>query len=160
MVGTFGYMAPEQFQGRAMSASDVYAIGATALWLLTGREPEDLPHRGLGIDVPAALADCRVRPALVKVLSAMLVPAPDERVAALGVLVKRVPRFGAMAPMNVPWQVAQPDRRSLAVPGGRAGVEPRADRMHEIRAIQNPASTPRLGRVTGPKVYVGPLVAP
>jgi len=37
VVGTFGYMAPEQFQGRAMPASDVYAMGATALSLLTGQ---------------------------------------------------------------------------------------------------------------------------
>ena len=47
VVGTFGYMAPEQFQGRALPGSDVYAVGATALSLVTGREPEDLPHRGL-----------------------------------------------------------------------------------------------------------------
>jgi hypothetical protein len=83
VVGTFGYMAPEQFQGRAMPASDVYAIGATALSLLTGREPEDLPHRGLGIDVPAALEGFRVRPELVAMLSAMLTPAPEERLQAI-----------------------------------------------------------------------------
>jgi len=79
VVGTFGYMAPEQFQGRALPASDVYAVGATALTLLTGREPEDLPHRGLAVDVPAALAGSRVSPALVRALSAMLVPDPDAR---------------------------------------------------------------------------------
>src|SRR5262249_14534929 len=62
VVGTFGYMAPEQFQGRAMPCSDVYAAGATALALITGREPEDLPHRGLGIDVRAALSETTVSP--------------------------------------------------------------------------------------------------
>ena len=55
VVGTFGYMAPEQFQGRALPASDVYAVGATALAMLCGTEPENLPHRGLAIDVAAAL---------------------------------------------------------------------------------------------------------
>ena len=53
MVGTFGFMAPEQFQGRAGPSSDVYAVAATALSLLSGREPEDLPHKGLSIDVLA-----------------------------------------------------------------------------------------------------------
>jgi len=62
VVGTFGYMAPEQFQGRAMPASDVYALGATALSLLTGREPEDLPHRGLSVDVAASPRGCAFGP--------------------------------------------------------------------------------------------------
>src|SRR5580704_3410020 len=59
VVGTFGYMAPEQFQGRACPASDVYAIGATALWMLTQTEPEKLPHKGLAVDVAKALGPRR-----------------------------------------------------------------------------------------------------
>ncbi len=55
VVGTFGYMAPEQFQGRALPATDIYGLGATLLTLLSDQEPEDLPHRGLAIDVKAAL---------------------------------------------------------------------------------------------------------
>jgi serine/threonine protein kinase len=55
IVGTLGYMAPEQLQGRALPASDVYSVGATALALLTGRNPQDLPHRGLALDVRGAL---------------------------------------------------------------------------------------------------------
>ena len=78
VVGTFGYMAPEQFQGRALPGSDVYAVGATALSLVTGREPEDLPHRGLAIDVRAALGS-GAEPWLVRALSSMLDPDPDKR---------------------------------------------------------------------------------
>jgi serine/threonine protein kinase len=85
VVGTFGYMAPEQFQSRAMPATDVYAVGATALALLTGREPEDLPHQGLGIDVAAALQGLH-DPGMVRVLSAMLVPDPDQRAPRIGPL--------------------------------------------------------------------------
>lgn len=78
VVGTFGYMAPEQFQGRALPGSDVYAVAATALALVTGREPEDLPHRGLRINVRAALG-VGADPWLVRTLSAMLDPDPDQR---------------------------------------------------------------------------------
>ena len=36
ILGTYGYMAPEQFRGQAQAASDAYAVGATLLFLLTG----------------------------------------------------------------------------------------------------------------------------
>ena len=78
VVGTFGYMAPEQFQGRAGPGSDVYAMGATALALLTGEEPEKLPHRGLAIDVDAALGG-RVSRSMRDALAQMLEPDPDRR---------------------------------------------------------------------------------
>jgi hypothetical protein len=91
IVGTFGYMAPEQFQGRALPASDVYAIGATALSMLTGRQPEDLPHKGLAIDVRAALgergrstASAGARDSrLADALTLMLDPDPDRRPARI-----------------------------------------------------------------------------
>ena len=78
VVGTFGFMAPEQFQGRAAPVSDVYAVGATALCLVTGREPEDLPHKGLGIDVESALRG-QVDKRLIQALRSMLEPDPDKR---------------------------------------------------------------------------------
>lgn len=89
VVGTFGYMAPEQFQGRAMPASDVYAVAATAVALLTGREPEELPHKGLAVDVRTALAG-RASPALTDALARMLEPDPDVRPAAIAPLLARL----------------------------------------------------------------------
>jgi len=82
IVGTFGYMAPEQFQGRASPASDVYGIGATALTMLTGCEPEDLPHTGLAIDVAKAVPPS-TPPSLVRTLGAMLDPDPDTRASSI-----------------------------------------------------------------------------
>lgn len=42
VVGTYGYMPPEQFSGRATAASDLYALGATLIYLVTGKHPADL----------------------------------------------------------------------------------------------------------------------
>jgi hypothetical protein len=89
VVGTFGYMAPEQFQGRALPGSDVYAIAATALTMLTGREPEALPHKGLAIDVRAALRG-HAGDRLVGVLEKMLDPDPDRRASRIAPLLGKL----------------------------------------------------------------------
>jgi serine/threonine protein kinase len=42
IVGTFGYMPPEQFGGRTTTASDLYSLGMTLMHLITGVHPADL----------------------------------------------------------------------------------------------------------------------
>jgi serine/threonine protein kinase len=44
VVGTYGYMPFEQFGGQCVSASDLYSLGATLIYLLTGQHPADLPQ--------------------------------------------------------------------------------------------------------------------
>ena len=50
VVGTYGYMPPEQFSGRAMPASDLYSLGATLTTMLGGAHPSSLPHKGMKLD--------------------------------------------------------------------------------------------------------------
>ncbi|MBF2000519.1 MAG: serine/threonine protein kinase [Synechococcales cyanobacterium M58_A2018_015] len=45
IVGTYGYMPPEQFGGQTTPASDLYSLGATLIYLLTRVHPADLPRR-------------------------------------------------------------------------------------------------------------------
>lgn len=49
VVGTYGYTPIEQFGGKAIPASDLYALGATLIHLLTGVAPADLPQKNLQI---------------------------------------------------------------------------------------------------------------
>ena len=49
VVGTYGYMAPEQFGGRSVPASDLYGLGATLIYLVTGLHPTELSHQDLKI---------------------------------------------------------------------------------------------------------------
>lgn len=51
MVGTYGYMAPEQFRGQAVPGTDLYGLGATLLFLLTHRSPADFPWEDLSLKV-------------------------------------------------------------------------------------------------------------
>lgn len=41
-VGTAGFAPPEQMAMRPVYASDIYAVGATCIYLLTGKSPKDL----------------------------------------------------------------------------------------------------------------------
>jgi serine/threonine-protein kinase len=42
VVGKHAYLPPEQFRGKAVSGSDIYALGAMLSFLLTAEEPEPL----------------------------------------------------------------------------------------------------------------------
>lgn len=53
VVGTYGYMPPEQFGGRAQPASDLYSLGATLIYLATGQHPADLTRDDLQIEFAA-----------------------------------------------------------------------------------------------------------
>ncbi|MBE9012102.1 protein kinase [Pseudanabaenaceae cyanobacterium LEGE 13415] len=55
VVGTYGYMAPEQFRGQVVAGTDLYGLGATLLFLLTRRSPTELPVHKLKIDFRSQL---------------------------------------------------------------------------------------------------------
>ena len=75
-VGTYGYMAPEQYHRNAQPATDLYALGVTLLHLYTGKFPATFPQTRLKIDFrpqvdfPASFADW---------LEQMLEPAVEDR---------------------------------------------------------------------------------
>ncbi len=76
VVGTFGYMAPEQFSGHAGPGSDLYALGASLVHLLSGRSPAELPLEGMRLNFEPYL---RVSPELSHWLRRMLDPDPQQR---------------------------------------------------------------------------------
>src|SRR6202158_2123584 len=43
MIGTLGFAPPEQYQGIADPRSDIYSLGATLHYIVTGRDPEKFP---------------------------------------------------------------------------------------------------------------------
>lgn len=76
VVGTYGYAPMEQFGGRAVPASDLYALGATLIHLLTGTVPADLPCRNLQIQFADWVSCC---PSMVSWLQHLSEPALERR---------------------------------------------------------------------------------
>jgi len=56
LVGTYGYMPPEQIGGQATFASDLYSLGATLVYLIVGEHLKDLPHRGAQVQFACSTA--------------------------------------------------------------------------------------------------------
>ena len=59
-VGTLGYMPPEQLRGETSFAADLYSLGATLLFLLTNKNPDDLPQKRMKLDFRSQvnISDC------------------------------------------------------------------------------------------------------
>ncbi len=76
MVGTFGYMAPEQLWGGATTVSDLYGLGMTALFAITGVEPDQYEREGLAVVIPKSL---KVTPGFRRWLRKMVEADPSQR---------------------------------------------------------------------------------
>jgi len=83
MIGTFGYMAPEQFTGAATAATDLYGVGATMIHLLTGREPGELPRNRLRVDFKSEAEQrylsSSILSRVIEVVVQLTEPAPEDR---------------------------------------------------------------------------------
>jgi eukaryotic-like serine/threonine-protein kinase len=76
IVGTYGYMAPEQFRGQAVLATDLYGLGTTLLYLLSGYDPADLPIQNMKIDFRERIQTSAV---FANWLDGLLEPIPEDR---------------------------------------------------------------------------------
>jgi serine/threonine protein kinase len=76
VVGTYGYMPPEQFGGRTVPASDLYSLGATLIYLVTGTHPADLPQKDGQIVFEQA---ANISPGFAYWLRGMVEPSLDRR---------------------------------------------------------------------------------
>ncbi len=112
IVGTPGYTPMEQFVGRASVRSDQYAIAATLLFLLTHRNPADLPLKEMKIDFPSVIEI--TAPGLSRVLASWL--EPDESKRRLGVEEALAALEGKALPTET-GQLSGSARRNEPAPG-------------------------------------------
>ncbi|WP_066375457.1 serine/threonine protein kinase [Anabaena sp. CA = ATCC 33047] len=82
VVGTYGYMPPEQFGGRTVPASDLYSLGATLIYLLTGTHPADLPQKDFCIQFESV---GNLSPGLTRWLKLMTQPSLERRFSSASI---------------------------------------------------------------------------
>jgi serine/threonine protein kinase len=103
VVGTYGYMAPEQFGGRSVPASDLYGLGATLIYLVTGLHPTELSQQDLKIQFADRVTQLNSN--LIDWLEWMTEPSLEKRLSSAGEALRSLknPR-----PINKSPMVVQP----------------------------------------------------
>jgi serine/threonine protein kinase len=107
VVGTYGYAPMEQFGGRAVPASDLYALGATLIHLLTGTAPADLPQRNLRICFEDQVS---LSPNMVSWIEKLTEPAPEQRFKSASEHFRPGIRYGAQHSYKKPVGEASPSQ--------------------------------------------------
>jgi serine/threonine-protein kinase len=139
MLGTPGFMAPEQILGMQLDGrADIYSLGCVAWWLLTGKEvfsrdggEAKVLHKHMYDALPLLAAEVRgwVPLELEKVLSAMLAKEADDRPAdarALAAQLKAIPipeeHAWTEAKAIAWWKQYQPPAPAPSVPSAEIQV--------------------------------------
>jgi serine/threonine-protein kinase len=82
IIGTPGFMSSEQAAGRPLYSSDLYSLGLTAIYCLTGRHPKDLAVSWETGEVMWHEYISEVSPSLVQVLDKAVQSHPRDRFAS------------------------------------------------------------------------------
>jgi tRNA A-37 threonylcarbamoyl transferase component Bud32 len=89
LVGKQCFIAPEQFRGKAVPASDIYALGCTLHFLLTGGEPD-----ALSVSHPRSL-NAQVSEDLDQLIAEMTAMDVEKRIASAGEVIMRIEKLKA-----------------------------------------------------------------
>jgi serine/threonine protein kinase len=117
VVGTSGYMPVEQLMGRSTPQTDLYALGATAIHLLSRQHPSELPVEGMKLDFRDRINVARP---FADFLARMVEPHAEDRFASAEAAAEALDRPGGSSP-DVSSETNQPlQRRSEH---GETGLE-------------------------------------
>jgi serine/threonine-protein kinase len=162
-IGTPGYAPPEQYQGLATPASDIYALGATLHHMVTGRDPTEEPPFSFP---PARTVQPAISQRTSDALERALKMKPEERfptirafAAALRPTVptSRQARVASSVPAGGRAAAAYP-RSAPPAPGGtgRLPIPPSAPPRS---SSSSPAPPPSASSQRGPAPYGLPPAA-
>ena len=108
VIGSAGYVAPEQAVGKATFSSDIYSLGVTCIHLLTGVEPFDLFDVSESDWVWRDYLKSSVSDELGEILDKMIVGATKKRFKNVGEILSIIQPTSQPLKPNSPPQKSQP----------------------------------------------------
>lgn len=125
VVGTYGYMPPEQFGGRSVPASDLYALGATLIHLASGQNPADIPQENQRLQFSNLV---NLSPGFIVWLQHLVEPGLDQRLTSAQSALRELNNSdnlgAALSQLNQPehskvlW-LEKPDALEIIIPPAR-----------------------------------------
>src|SRR3954470_12048872 len=142
VIGSPPYMAPEQFHGKAVFASDLYSLGVTMYQMLTGQLPYDTPAPGEldklmsgELVSPPRLRNPAIPKAISDIVMKAMAPEPIARYQRATELLENV--LAARNAGRTPQPAGVP--RPIAA-GGRTGRDDAQSIQSRLRARDAPAA--------------------
>lgn len=143
VIGTPGFMPSEQAAGRPMYSSDLYSLGLTAIYLLSGKLPQQLETEPLTGEIIWQTEGLRVNPSLAAVLDKAIKSHGRDRYLTAREMLDALKDSAAPMPSTIPVAPMPP-----TIPAPLPGVTQPPTRR--ISHVPTQAVSPRNVQSTSP----------
>ncbi|MEO1427923.1 MAG: YARHG domain-containing protein [Cyanobacteria bacterium J06633_8] len=103
VIGTPGYMPSEQAAGRAIYSSDLYSLGLTMVYLLSGKSPQQLETNSLTGEIVWESEVGNISPSLKIIINKAIAYHPRERYSSASEMLEDLQRLATHIPPTIPF---------------------------------------------------------
>jgi serine/threonine protein kinase len=153
VIGTPGFMPAEQVSGRPMFVSDIYALGLTSVYLLTGKMPGEMDADPSTGNINWQVHAPNVSPQLTTILNTSIHAVPTARYSSAQDMLQALGGAAPVNPSGIPGQSAA--TVVIPVPNSQQAYTPPptqyspASSSTELKTQSNPLIAAVIGVVIG-----------
>jgi serine/threonine protein kinase, bacterial len=108
VIGTPGYMPSEQAAGRPVYSSDLYSLGVTAIYLLTGKRPQELESDPQTAEIVWRQYASHVNPMILGIIDKAIAYHPRDRYPSAKAMLDALQSTANPIPPTEPHYIQQP----------------------------------------------------